>query len=84
MNPNRKDNFHNNKYKNYSNIFIKSKVFSSIIKGKLSEKNQKVLIGYEKFCQQLSYLYFRFKNSSNIIYFKEEKKQLIIYKLYNF
>jgi len=57
---------HNNKYNNYANTFNRSKNFVSIIKNKLSEKNQSILVGYEEFCQKLSYLFFEFKKSSSI------------------
>jgi hypothetical protein len=41
------------KYQNYLNTFQKSKNFVNAIKDKLSEKNKKILMGYEEFCQNL-------------------------------
>lgn len=65
LKPYRGGDLHNNKYKNYSNTFNRSKNFVSIIKHKLSEKNQNILIKYEEFCQKLSYLFFEYKKTSS-------------------
>ena len=79
LKPNRGGDSHNNKYNNYLNTFNKSKNFVSIIKGKLSEKNQDILIGYEEFCQKLSNLFFEFKKlSSSIKIDFNERKDLLI------
>ena len=79
LKPNRGGNSYNNKYNNYSNKFNSSKNFVSIIKSKLSAKNQNILIGYEEFCQKLSYLFFESKksSSSNKIIFTESINLLI-------
>lgn len=75
---------HNNKYNNYANTFNRSKNFVSIIKNKLSEKNQNILVGYEEFCQKLSYLFFEFKKSFSIRKVLDDKKiTLIIYLLFS-
>ena len=77
LRPNRGGDSHNNKYKNYSNTFNRSKKFVSIIKSKLSEKNQSILAGYEEFCQKLSYLFFEYKNNLKDIDFSQRKNSLI-------
>ena len=69
---------HNNKYNNYANTFNRSKNFVSIIKNKLSEKNQNILVGYEEFCQKLSYLFFEFKKSSSNRKALDDKKITLI------
>ena len=52
-------------YNKYSNTFTKSKNFVNAIKDRLSQKNKKILMGYEEFCQNLSELYFESKRMSN-------------------
>ena len=63
---NYKSDSHNyDKYKNYLNTFERSKNFVYTIKSKLSEKNQKILMGYEEFCQNLCLLFFELKKIGN-------------------
>ena len=49
----------------YLNTFTKSQNFVNAIKDRLSQKNKKILMGYEEFCQNLSELYFESKRMSN-------------------
>ena len=59
------NDIHNNKYKNYINTFVRSKNFVTLIKSKLSQKNQNILIGYEEFSEKLSNLFIESKRVSN-------------------
>ena len=62
----RNDSHSFDRYKNYLNTFEKSKKFVTLIKEKLSVKNQKILMGYEEFCQNLCILFFESKRMSNL------------------
>ena len=68
-----KNDLYNNKYKNYSNTFLKSKNFVSIIKHKLSEKNKKILLGYEEFCLKLINLFFECKKFTKETFIRLDK-----------
>ena len=62
----RNDSHSFDRYKNFLNTFEKSKKFVNSIKEKLSAKNQKILMGYEEFCQNLCLLFFESKRMSNL------------------
>ena len=59
-----RNDLYENKYRNFINTFSRSRNFVSLIKHKLSEKNQKILIGYEEFCEKLSNFFSETKRIS--------------------
>ena len=76
--PYRNDSHSVDKYKNYISSFEKSKNFVYKIKHKLSERNQKILMGYEEFCSNLSALFFESKKMSNMSKKEMKPKQAIL------